>query len=161
MVLFLLILIFIIPKPFSRIIILSLIYSQYFNTIEIKSDLKSILLFGIFVFSFLINILLVRGDIILTLGMMVISGVALFYIAFRKDLRKYSQNSNIPSKEILTKTDWKNVSIIIFTTFMWSKESIHNISSTIIVILGCILFFFTNTLQKKVMKSLNISLMFF
>lgn len=184
MVLFPLLLIFIIPQPFSRIIILSLIYYQYFNTIELEDNVKRVLMFGIFLFSFLVNTLFVRGDIVLNLGlmsisgivlsetewikymtlpgtMMVVSGAILFLIAFRKDLKDYSQSSNIPKSESLTRLDWKNISIILFTTIMWATESLHSISSTLIVILGCILFFFANTLEKKDLNSLNIGLMIF
>lgn len=184
MVLFPLLLIFIIPQPFSRIIILALIYSEYFDKIEIKKDLKGILMFGIFAFTIIINILFKRGDIILAAGVlsltnlslsefqwmkymtlpglaMVFTEVTLFYYVFKKDLKNYCQNVYIKEDILLDKRDWMNLAIIIFTTLMWATETIHHISGTIIVILGCILFYSVRILKKEDLKSMDIKLMIF
>lgn len=56
---------FLIPQPFSRIIILSLIYREYFARINLSEPLRTALLFGLYYFSILINMSMIRGDIIL------------------------------------------------------------------------------------------------
>lgn len=56
---------FIIPQPFSRIIILSLIYREYFTKINLPESLSAVLMLGLYVFSVLINMSMTRGDIIL------------------------------------------------------------------------------------------------
>lgn len=53
---------FLIPQPFSRIIILSLIYREYFARINLSEPLRTALLFGLYYFSILINMSRIRGD---------------------------------------------------------------------------------------------------
>lgn len=184
MVVFPILLIFIIPQPFSRIIILSLIYSQYFDKIQIEKNLKEILMFGVFAFSIILNILFKRGDIIISTGILSVSNVSLsefqwmkymtvpgfamvfievilFYHVFKKDLKNYSQVLYPKEDNSLNKKDWINLCIIIFTALMWGTESIHNISGTLVVILGCILFFSLRVLKIEDLKSLDIRLMIF
>lgn len=78
------IMIFVIPQPFSRVIILSHIFNQYFTKIEIASKDKSILLFAVFLFSMFINMTLIRGDIILNNALIAMSGLKYY----RNDLDK-------------------------------------------------------------------------
>jgi len=114
------ILIFVIPQPMSRVIMLSFIFNEYFNKIGIKGNLKEILMFSTMAFSTFLQSIFKRADLLLSTSalsladismtegewarymtapsiLMVILGVYLFILVYGKDLREF--DSTILSKE--------------------------------------------------------------
>lgn len=178
------ILVFIIPQPYSRVIILSFMYYEYFTSINLKKDTKEVFMFAIFAFSLLAQMLTKRGDIVLNNGLLAVAGVSLtefgwmkyltipgifmailavylFSIAFRKELVEFEPGEIRNEKINLTKDDKINLSLILIVVFLWATESIHNISGTLVVIIGTILMYFRKLVDKKDLKSINVELLLF
>ena len=180
------ILIFVIPQPMSRVIMLSFIFNEYFNKIGIKGNLKEILMFSTMAFSTFLQSIFKRADLLLSTSalsladismtegewarymtvpsiLMVILGVSLFILVYRKDLREF--DSSILSKEqseiSLDKKDKKNLLLIGLVVILWATEGIHHISGSIIVVIGTILMYFKGLVVKKDLKTVNITLLVF
>lgn len=182
------ILIFVIPQPFSRVIILSLVFYRYFERINLSDKLKEILMFSVFAFSVFINMSLKNGDIILnnailsmgnlnmtdaqwmrymTIPTVILCALAvlLFLITFKKDLKEYKVkvkqiDSNVIS-ERLTVTEKKYLLIIGIIVLLWATESQHNIKGSYIVVIGTLIMFILKLINKKDLKSINIGILVF
>lgn len=180
------VMIFVIPQPFSRIIILSIIIREYFNSINLLEEPRRSLMFWIHASSIFINMTLIRGDLILNNALLNISNIEMseltwakymavpaivfyfmaaiaFIFTFKKDLKKYDdceKKENI-EKEKLSKTDKINLSIIVLVVVIWASESIHGISGTIVVILGSVAMFGNKLLKVQDLKCVDIKLLVF
>jgi len=178
--------IFIIPQPFSRVIILSIVLTEFFNKINLEDRTKEVLLFWLYASSVHVNMLMIRGDIILNNALMTIAGnplnestwmqymlipsflfylmvVAGFLFVFRKDLKRYHVKKD--SMEIhFDKLDRKEkIQLIIIASVViaWALESIHGISGTIIVVTGTLVMFALKWLERRDLKTVNIKLLIF
>lgn len=177
--------IFVIPQPFSRIIVLSLIFRGYFDKINLDSTLRSTLLFGLFLYGALLNMMMLRGDIILNSALLTMGGLPMaegtwiFYMApptlvlvllatglflavFRQELSnchiKQSVQSN-PSS--LTGREKLYLSLILLVVALWALESVHGVSSTIIAAGGTAMMFCTGLLKLPDLKTINVKLLIF
>jgi len=180
------VMIFVIPQPFSRVIIISLILTEYFNRISLNGRTKDVLLFWLYASSIHINMFLLRGDIILNNALLSIAGhpmgevtwmqymlvpsflfyllsAAGFLLVFRKDLKQFGiegvQKAILPQK--LDKKEAGQLILIAAVVVAWATESIHGISGTIIVIIGSLAMFLIGLLGKKDLKTVNIRLLIF
>lgn len=175
---------FIIPQPFSRVIIIAYMYYEYFQSINLDKKAQEVLLFAIFAFTLLAQMLSIRGDIIMNNGLlaiagvnmsefqwmkylmvpgifMTISGAILFALVFRKELLSFKPGEIRKEKVNLTKDDKINLSLILLVVFLWATESVHNISGTLVVVIGTVLMYFRNLVDFGDVKSINVEILFF
>jgi len=180
------IMIFVIPQPFSRIIILSIIIREYFRGISLDDKSQSTLMFWLHTSSVFINMTMIKGDLILNNALLNIANINLteatwikymavpalifyfisaagFILTFNKDLKKYNDCEKLleVDKEKLTNKDKRNIAIIAVTVVLWATESLHGINGTIIVVLGTSAMFFNKLLKKEDLKCVDITLLFF
>ncbi|SMC45736.1 SLC13 family permease [Papillibacter cinnamivorans] len=178
--------IFIIPQSFSRIIILSLIFSVYFDKVGIAGRTKQALMFGLFMFSVLLNTAFLQGDIILNVALMALAGVDLnqaqwmqymmvptfiffflaagvYSIAFRNELREFAPRPLRISKEEtrLTKREKGYLILILGVVVLWALEQVHGISGTIILVAGTALMVPAGLLRLPDLKTVDIKLLIF
>ncbi len=69
--------IFIIPQPYSRVILLSIVFTGFCNAVGMGEDARKVVLFGLFTFSLMMNNGLLQGDIVLNTAALGISGIQL------------------------------------------------------------------------------------
>lgn len=186
MVVFSTILIFIIPQNFSRVIILSFMYYEYFTKIGLDNKAKEVLLFGVYTFSLYAHLFFKRADLILNYSILSVGnvtltesgwikymtvpsifmtalGLGIFLFVFRKELKSYNPgNMKIDlSNTTLSRDDKINLWIIIIIVLLWASEEFHGISGNIIVILGTLFMYLRKNLNKEDLKSVNIELLIF
>lgn len=180
------IMIFIIPQPFSRIIILALIINEFFKDINLHDKTRDAFMFWLHASSVFINMFLIRGDIILNNALINIAdipvtefiwrkymlvpsfifyiiGLIAFKIVFKEEVKIYNKTEILDSevKQSLTKKDKRNLALIIITVLFWALESAHGISGTIVVILGTFAMFLFKNINKEDLKSIDIKLLIF
>jgi hypothetical protein len=71
------VMIWVIPQPFSRIILLSLIFSGYYDRLDLSKTTRSALMLGLYYVSILLNMTMLRGDIILNGALVSMAGLSL------------------------------------------------------------------------------------
>lgn len=181
---FALILIFVIPQPFARVIILSSIYYEYFTRLNLDKRMKELLLFAVFSFTVSVNMLFIRGDIILNnalliIGEMEISGTVwakymtvpttifcllcavLFLAIFNKELksRPVKEKESFSRNSTLTGLEKKYLLLIAVSVVLWSTEALHRINN--IVFVSIVIMFYIGLLKKEDLKCINIELLIF
>lgn len=180
------VMIFVIPQPFSRIIILSIIIREYFSSINLSEKSKGSLMFWLHASSVFINMTLVRGDLILNNALLNIANIEMsestwikymfvpsiifyfiasigFVFVFKEDLKIYNNCEKISNieKEKLKPKDKINLIIILLVVVIWATESIHGISGTIVVIIGSTAMFFNRLLKVDDLNCVDIKLLVF
>ena len=178
--------IFVIPQPFSRIIILAIIINEYFERIKLEEKTKEAVMFWLHASSVFINMTFIRGDIILNNALLNIADISInestwmsymfvpslifyaisvlgFVIVFRKELNKYNdcEKGEEPKKEELTSKEKRNLVLISAVVLLWATEYIHGISGCITVIGGTVLMFIFDMLEIKDLKVVDIGLLIF
>lgn len=178
--------IFIIPQPFSRLIILSIILREYFNGINLDNKAQITFMFWIHASSLFINMTITRGDLILNNALLNIANIEIlettwikymalpslvfyiisavgFVLMFKKELDKYNRCEKVlkVEKEDLTRTDKINLAVISVVVVIWATESLHGISGTLVVILGSIAMFANKLLKKEDLKCVDVNLLIF
>lgn len=184
--LFSILLIFIIPQTFSRVIILSSIYGQFFKNRKIPEDTKEVLYFSVFVAAAITCMLFLNGDIILNYSVTQFAGISMswaewarymtipsllttfaagiaFILVFRKKLKNIdlSLKDNNVDMEKVSKKEKAAVIIMAAVIILWMTEPVHSINSAIVALLGTIAMFAFKILEIKDFKCLNIGLMIF
>ena len=182
------VMIFVIPQPFSRIIILALIYSSYFDRIGLDKQLKSVLMFALYLFTVLLNLTMVRSDIILsntlmamaetevpeqtwiaymtvpTLAYLALSAV-LFSLVFRKTLKYYpKREAGAAEKPValrLSGEEKRNLAFVGAIVALWATEELHGVSGTIIILAATALMFPLGMLRWEDRKALDVKLLVF
>jgi di/tricarboxylate transporter len=179
--------IFIIPQPFSRIILIALLFKEFFEKSEMAERAKETLLFWVYGSTVFVNMTMVRGDIILNNALMGIANYSIdagtwstymavpslllyllsatgFVVVFRKTLLRIDITSggmDVDERHVLDKQDKIRLAIILGTVGMWSFEWLHGLSGTKVVMGGTALMFAVKLLRFKDLKSVNVSLMIF
>lgn len=147
---------FLIPQPFSRIIILSLIYREYFARINLSEPLRTALLFGLYYFSILINMSMIRGDIILNGALSSMAGltvdegvwaaymlaptlayllaaVLLYRFLFRRVLRTFPSSPAQTAERVqLTGSERRNLVFLLAVVVLWATEDFHPLTGTLV-----------------------------
>lgn len=177
---------FIIPQPFSRIIILSLIFREYFDRMGLSKELSSALMFGLYFFSVLVNITMIRGDIILNGALISMAGqsvseltwvqymavptllfllaaAALYWLLFRGRLRSFPVSAPAASggKLSLERGDVRNLIFLAAVVVVWATEDFHPVSGTITVVAATALMFPLGLLRLRDWRSINLKLLVF
>jgi len=181
-------LIFIIPQPFSRVILLAAIYKAFIKVKVQDRDLEEVLIFSIFLASTTTSMLFINGDIILNYSALQFGQVSIssqewirlmlvpsilaniivfftFLITFRNKLKSknFSKNNikHNENKKIIEKQEIRAVFIMFFVVALWLTEGFHGINSTYIALLGVIAMFQSKILGLKDLKLINFELLLF
>lgn len=178
------ILVFVIPQPYSRAILIAMVYLEYFNSIDLKKETREVLMFSIFAFNIIIHTFFKRGDIVLNNGILAVANVQmseidwmvnlivpalgmlilalfLFKFAFRKELQLFEPGQVSVKKVDLNKDDKINLALIITIIILWATESIHNINPAIVLVAGTIVMYFRKIISLEDAKSVNVEVLFF
>lgn len=179
--------IFIIPQPMSRIIILASIYSTYFSKLDLPTQLRQTLMVGLFLFIIFVNLFLIRADLVLTPTYLAVAGlsltesqwftylsvpalvhlvlvVALYLFIFRNTLKEYRPtplNSQAKTATPATKEEKRWLVLIIVAVVAWALEDIHGINGTLIVVVATLLMFPLKLLRPMDVREINFSLLLF
>ncbi len=179
---------FIIPQPFSRIILLSLIYDNYLTRMGLEHERKAALMLGLYLVSILVNMTMIRGDIILNNALLTMSGVAmsegtwmtymtvptllylvlalgLYFVLFRVPLQESRPLLDVPQtqdhKGRISNEEKRNLILILLTVAIWTTEELHGLSGTIIVIAATLLMIPFGMLKRPDLKAVNLKLLVF
>ncbi len=178
--------IFVIPQPFSRVILLASIYDQFFKDRKVPKDAKEILFFSIFVASTVTCMFFINGDIILNYAALQFANISMswmewakymavptlfttiaigisFILTFGKKLKNIDLTSNDNETEMEKVGSEEKVSIIIMgiVIVLWMTEPFHGINSAIVALVGTLAMFGFKIIEIKDLKSLNMGLMIF
>lgn len=177
--------VFIIPQPFSRIIILSLIFQEYFHKTGMPEALSQTLMLGLYLFSVLINLTMIRGDIILNGALISMAGqsvgertwmrymtiptliylmatVVLFWVIFRHQLACFPQMPPAKGERLsLSRTELRNLIFLAVVVLVWAAEELYPVSGTAIVAAATALMFPLGMLKLSDFRSINVKLLVF
>ena len=179
-----LVMIFMVPQPFCRLIMLAMIIREYCDGIKIEGKLKELLLLMVFLISMITNTLILKGDIIMNAAVVNLSGIdigeaqwfrllaapgigmltatiVVFLFVYRKELRGYSPGLIQKPKLDMRCEDWLNLSIVGATILIWALEKYHPIPSAGVILIGTLLLFGRRILSIKDLKAIEWPLMVF
>lgn len=179
-------LIFIIPQSFSRVILLASIYTQFFKNRDLKNDTKEVLYFSIFVATSMTCMLFINGDIILNYSVTQFAGISLswfewakymtiptiltiivtgisFILVFKKQLKEvdFTSSSNETKMGKISSKEKSAIIIMGLVILLWMTEPFHSINSAVIALLGTLCMFAFKIIEIKDFKSLNLDLLIF
>lgn len=180
------ILIFFIPHPFPRVIILTTIYIQFLVNAGIPASKRKIILFSIYVASTSTVTIFLTGDILLNYAILEIGNISmtwfewayymtvpsifinvlmclLFLGIFRKDLRQIELPSpeKNQSRPPLTLSEKKAAGILASVMLLWMTEPIHSVDPAYVSLLGLAAMLVTGLLDLHSFKKINIHLLIF
>jgi len=178
-------LVFMIPQPFSRLIILGMLLNHYFERIGLDEALGQVLLFFTFTSSVVINMMFIRGDIILNNALLAFAGIevtqalwikvmlvpTLFFLAlsyglthlvFRRILRGYSYDREKHLEgEQLSRKDLINLALVVATVLLWITEAYHGISDAVVIVIGTGMLALVRVVTLRDLKAVNVELLVF
>jgi len=180
------VLIYLIPQPFPRVILLSVIYSEYLNKAKVNIDTYSTVIFSVYAASTCTSMMFLNGDILLnylalqfgnvditwgqwatymTLPSILISFLVFlsFTIVFRRSISKTPfPFTETGEEEIpLNKKEKQTFLIVIVVLALFMSQSIHSLAFEWITFLGVLLMFLLRILEFRDIKKINISLLLF
>ena len=178
-----LVMIFIIPQPFSRIILVAMVYSRFFHRIGADEDMRRSMLFCLHMSSILVNMVFLRGDLILNSALLTISGVefsevdwirymaapslvwavisaGVFKLIFRKAFAHFPSFTP-ESASPWTKKQKRDLITLAIILLLWATESFHGISGMIIVCVGTAAMIPMGLLRLKDLRCLDLKLLIF
>ncbi len=173
----------IIPQPFPRVILLSTIYLNLLKASNISIEEKKVILFSVFVAASVTSLMFLNGDIIInnaiqgfgevqfsfldwarlmTFPTIITTALIMFlYIKLFKNTLtstfEWEQKTNTP----ISIMEIKAMVISSLVIVLWLTESVHDISSAKVALLGVLLMFTTKMIHLKDHKAINISLLIF
>jgi di/tricarboxylate transporter len=173
------ILIFLIPHPFPRLIILGSIYSVFLSQYDMHENTKSVVMISVFVAGTVVPTLFINGDFILNYSALEFAGVSASFtewatymtvpgiiasavicgaliFMFRKNLKGIELKRSIDNMKLKLNKERKLAFIIMgVVVVLWATESLHNIHSAYVGILGVIAMFATKLLRITDFKKIN------
>lgn len=178
------VLIFVIPQPFPRVIILSSIYLNFLKNTGADKEDKSIMLFSVFVASTVTSLLFLNGDIIINNAAQGFGGISISYfewaikmtiptlittiliaivfiLVFKKNLTYEFEGSNEEEKMKIGTEEKKALSITFIIILLWLTETFHGISAANVALIGILAMFASKIISLKDLKATNISLLIF
>lgn len=180
------IMIFVIPQPFSRLIIIAMIFKSFLSKIKADKSLEEVFLFGVFAFSVIVNLIFKRGDIIISTALTSIAdiqiselqwiqymtiptillcvlSIIIYIFIFKKELIKYNEinKESFESNTKFNKNEKINGLFLLIIILFWATEFIHNINEVYIVLVGIIIMFPLKILTIKDYKAINVELLIF
>jgi di/tricarboxylate transporter len=163
-----------------------MIFIAYFDKINLDNKIREIMVFWIYASSALINMIMIRGDIILNNALITIANhtiteatwilymtvpsiimyilaAMVFILTFRNSIKGFKvicpENTIVNFK--LNTQENKQLLIIVLTVLFWAGESVHGVKGTVVVVLGSLAMFAIGLLKIKDLKSINIHLLIF
>lgn len=178
------VLIFVIPQPFARIILLAFVIGEYLDDVCPDPDLREILMFAAYLFSMSANMMFLRGDIIMNnavlsfaqiempeqawaLDMMVPSALlilaelGLLVLIYRKKLCRaafQAPDQNIRSEK-LSAYETAVLAVVVITMLLMATESLHHIASKWVILSGTVIMFAMRLLKLHDLKAVNYNLL--
>lgn len=176
-------LLFAIPQPFARVILLSTIYIAFLDKAGVDADSKKVLIFSIFVASTITSLMFLNGDIIINYSAMEFGGVHLSYfqwakymavptlvtamviligflVVFRRNLTQKIELAET-EKQKLTIDSKKALFITGLIVLLWLTETIHGFSAAKVAIFGTALMYVVRIIKLRDLRVINISLLIF
>ncbi|MPM63906.1 hypothetical protein SDC9_110790 [bioreactor metagenome] len=146
---------------------------------------RQVLMFGLYGFSTIVNMLMIRGDLILntaalamggltigegtwmtylTVPTLVLCGLALviYRVVFKRELAQVRLAPSI-REEVppMTGREKLNLALILAVVVLWATESLHGVKGLYVVTVGTVLMFPLGMLRLKDFKSVNVKLLVF
>jgi len=177
-------LIFVIPQPFPRIILLASIYINFLKNTSVDKEEKMILIFSVFVASTVTSLMFLNGDVIINYAAMKFGGInltymewvkymtlptivativiaAAFILIFKKDLKSTFERTDTKEKLHFGISEKKALAITAVIILLWLTESKHGISAANVAIIGVVAMFIARIISLKDFKVINVSLLIF
>lgn len=179
-------LIFMIPQSFARVILIFAIYDEFLKKQKIEKHLIEIMLFLVAVATTTTIMFFPNGDIVLNYASMNFGGIDLnwfdwakymfvptiftslitgfaFILIFKKELNKIIINSeNISdSNNKLSNIEIKTIIIMSIVIILWMTEKYHSINGAIVAIVGVLAMLLFKIVKFRDFKSVNLDLMVF
>ncbi|MDL2294511.1 anion permease [Ruminococcaceae bacterium OttesenSCG-928-D13] len=177
---------FIIPQPFSRIILIGLIFANFFKKLELTEAQRSVWMLALFIISVIVNMSMIRGDIILNNALLSMAGVAvsegtwlqylfvptmaylllalgLYWLMNRKTIASTVLAKPQPPAEKITLSGREKgyLVLILLAVVVWALEALHGIPGLYVVIAATLLMFPFGLLKLPDLKSVNLPLLVF
>jgi di/tricarboxylate transporter len=178
------VLIFLIPQPFPRVILLASIYLDFLKKTGVNEEAKKILVLSVFVASSVTSLMFLNGDVIINYSAMKFGGINLTYaqwakymalptfittiiiavafiLVFKKNL---GDKFEIEEESDVLKFDRKGKLALVITGLtisLWLTESFHGIAPANVAIIGVVLMYLTRIVRLKDLNVVSISLLIF
>ncbi len=177
-------LIFVIPQPFARIILLAYVVGEYLEDVCNDQKQREILLFATYLFSMSANMMFLRGDIIMNnavlsfaqiempeqawaLDMMVPSALlilvefTLLVLFYREPLCRTAFQA--PDRKARTNKlnayEIAVLAVVAVTMLLMATESFHGIASKWVILAGTVVMFAMRLLKLRDLKAVNYNLL--
>ncbi|WP_066497170.1 SLC13 family permease [Abyssisolibacter fermentans] len=178
-------LIFFIPQPFPRVILLTAFYKEFLSKQDISNTSKSILFFSIFTASTFTSMFFINADTLLNYVVVKLAGANinweqwaiymsiptivccivtffLFLIIFKKELFINSfSTANIKISQPLSKQQKKALIVCFIILIGFATQSIHNLNAVFILGIGVVISVMLKLIRIDSIKSINWSLLLF
>jgi di/tricarboxylate transporter len=184
-------LMFFIPQPFPRVIIMASLYQSFFNTVSITPKTRTALLFSIFAASNAASALFINGDVSLNYAALGFAGVSLSYLewitymfvpSFLLMIASYfiirvlfgitkDKFTVLPVPRNEEKAGYNNSKLsagekkVIVTSLLlialWLTETLHKIPAAYAALAVVVVLFMLRVLHVADLKSVNPSLLLF
>lgn len=185
MILSVAVMIFVIPQPISRVIILGAIFAGYFDRAGLSPQLRTTLMSGLFLFTLILDMGMLRGDLILNPTVLAMAEMeisegewirymllptlifeaifaVLYLLLFRRLLKTYRPAPPVTEKPApLTAREKGWLVLIGAVVILWALEDLHGISGTILVCVGTAAMFPAGLLRPRDLKEVNVPLLLF
>jgi len=179
------VLVFVIPQPFPRVILLSSMYINFMKEQQISQESKEAVLFSIFVAATATSLLLLNGDIVQNYSALKFGNVSMSYLewaklmtlpsfvvliltalvfimVFKKEIFNVNFTKRVSSVDPkMSKQEIISLAIILGVIILWLTESIHHISVSMSALIGTLAMFTTRIIGIKDLKALNVKLLIF
>ena len=185
----LVILIYAIPQPLARLIIIADILKGYLDKTDAPDGTKSVLLYGVFYLYIFVNMFTMSADIILNTTSVAVAGLEmsdiqwmkymlipsiaytafallLFCLVLRKDicgkrLRLQKREPYNSTAENSSKKPTAILALVIVTMILWLTESLHGIPNWAITLGSVIIMLFMGELRPKDINAIDFNMLIF
>ncbi|MDR0390012.1 MAG: anion permease [Spirochaetaceae bacterium] len=176
--------IYIIPQPLARLIIVAVMFKEYFESSNLDKESRQVLMFACVIYYVLVNMMLKSADIIVNTAIVAfahiemddglwlsymavptfITGIlvsAVFFFIFRKNLTGISiqlERAGAADPRGMPKFSVKEKSILVLialTVAFWMSSGLHHISPTIITACATGILFIIRALNIQDLKAID------
>lgn len=180
------ILIFFIPQPFPRVILLTVFYKEFLKRQNIQDKSREILFFSIFTASTFTSMFFMSGDMLLNYVVVAISKAQinwtqwavymsvpslvtcivtflLFILTFRKEITdcSFTNFDKKESEKPLTARQKKMLFVCSVIFIGFASQNLHHIGAAYIMLIGVILGFILKVIKTDAVKNINWKLLMF
>lgn len=181
-------LIYAIPQPLARLIIIADILKAYLDKTDADKNTKSVLLYGVFFLYIFVNMLTMNADIILNTTSVAVAGLtmsdtgwmrymsvpsffytiaalAVFCFVFRKNIRGieiHMSENEAPKSDVHAGHKPKTVLIlVILTVVLWLTEPVHKIPNWTITLGSILVMYAIGELRLKDLNAIDVKMLAF